>query len=93
MPSWFICEAYTNGGRIIRRGRFAITADDWKKRNEGDFQNINPTEGNCCIEIWQYPSIPINEHFVDMLSLAISLQDDHDPRVEKEVELMIEKLW
>lgn len=71
----------------------AVTADDWKKRNEGDFQNINTIEGDCCIEIWHYPPIPNNEHYVDVLSLALSLQDDHDPRVEKEVELMIEKLW
>lgn len=71
----------------------AMTADDWKKRNEGDFQNINTIEGDCGIEVWHYPPIPNNGHYVDVLSLALSLQDDHDPRVEKEVETIIEKLW
>lgn len=34
-------------GIFIRRGRFAITADDWGKRNEVDSQNINSIEENC----------------------------------------------
>ena len=71
----------------------ALTAEQWKHRNVDDFLNVNPIEGDCCIEIWQYPPIPTDKRYVDKLSLALSLQNDHDPRVEKEVELMIEKLW
>jgi hypothetical protein len=55
--------------------------------------NVNPIEGDFCVEIWQYPPIPTDKEYVDKLSLVLSLQDDHDPRVEKEVELIIEKLW
>ena len=71
----------------------ALTAEQWRNRNEVDFGNVNPVEGNYCIEIWNYPAIPTSDRYVDRLSLALSLQDDHDPRVEKEVELMIEKIW
>lgn len=71
----------------------ALTAEQWKIHNENEFLNVNPIEGDCCIEIWQYPPLPTDEQYVDKLSLALSLQDDHDPRVEKEVELMIEHLW
>ena len=71
----------------------ALTTEQWKNRNESDFLNVNSFEGDCCIEIWQYPPIPTNEQYVDKLSLALSLQDDLDPRVEKEVELVIEQLW
>lgn len=71
----------------------ALTAEQWKNRNVDDFLNVNPIEGDCCVEIWQYPPIPTDKQYVDKLSLALSLQNDHDPRVEKEVELMIEQLW
>ena len=71
----------------------ALTTEQWKNRNEDDFLNVNPIEGDCCVEIWQYPPIPTDKRYVDKLSLALSLQNDHDPRVEKEVELMIEQLW
>ena len=71
---------------------FALTAEQWRNRDVGDFVNVNPIEGDFCVEIWQYPPIPTDEEYVDKLSLALSLQDDHDPRVEKEVELIIEKM-
>jgi len=72
---------------------FALTAEQWRNRDVGDFVNVNPIDGDYCVEIWQYPPISTDEEYVDKLSLALSLQDDHDPRVEKEVELLIERLW
>ena len=75
----------------------ALTAEQWKNRDvEGfieGFINVNLIEGDYCVEVWQYPPIPADIRYVDKLSLALSLQDDHDPRVEKEIELMIEQLW
>lgn len=53
---------------------------------------MNPTEGSIRIEVWKYA--PISEDgYVDKLSLALSLRDDNDERVRKEVEQMIEKVW
>lgn len=41
------------------------------------------------IEIWKYPPIVKEEGYVDKLSLYRSLKDDKDPRIEKELEIMI----
>ena len=45
------------------------------------------------VEIWKYP--PLSDGgYVDRLSLYLSLRDDRDPRVEKELETMFnEILW
>jgi len=55
------------------------------------FVNQNDVEGNICIEIWNYP--PLHQYYADPLSLYLTLRDDRDPRTEKELELMINKLW
>ena len=44
------------------------------------------------IEIWKYPPIIKEEGYVDKLSLFLSLKDDKDPRVEKELEIMINQM-
>lgn len=58
----------------------------------GLFRNLNPIEGKTKIEVWKYPPIAVN-NVVDKLSLFLTLKDDKDPRVEKELEIMISKLW
>ena len=55
------------------------------------FVNRNDVEGNICIEIWNYP--PLHQDYADPLSLYLTLKDDRDPRTEKELEIMINKLW
>ena len=52
----------------------------------------NEYDGNVIIEAWKYPpvtSINKKAEWVDKLSLAISLSEDADPRVEGEVERLI----
>lgn len=44
------------------------------------------------IEIWSYPPLSVNG-VVDELSLYLTLKDDEDPRVEKELENMMNKIW
>lgn len=59
------------------------------------FVNPNDYDGNVIVEIWKYPAVePVNEKrpWVDRLSLALSLTEDNDPRVEKEVERMIRNM-
>lgn len=58
----------------------------------GCFVNLNPIEGETKIEVWKYPPVAEN-NVVDKLSLYLTLRDDKDPRVEKELEIMISKLW
>lgn len=55
------------------------------------FVNQNDVEGSIIIEIWSYP--PLHQDYADPLSLYLTLRDDRDPRTEKELELMINKLW
>lgn len=52
----------------------------------------NEFDGNIIIEAWKYPpvtAIGVKAEWVDKLSLAISLCEDEDPRVEGEVERLI----
>ena len=52
----------------------------------------NDYDGSIIIEAWKYPpvtSIGTEAEWVDKLSLAISLREDADPRVEGEVERLI----
>lgn len=61
-------------------------------RASGAFVRPNDFDGNIIIEAWKYPSVTSmgNEaKWVDRLSLAISLREDTDPRVENEVERLI----
>ena len=49
-------------------------------------------EGRFRIEVWKYPPIGSGP-CVDKLSLALSLQENKDERVQKEIELMINAIW
>ena len=71
----------------------AIPATQWRAQQKDGFIGANPYEGKYCVEIWKYEPIPTDSQYVDKLSLALSLQNDHDPRVEKEIKLMIEQTW
>ena len=54
----------------------------------------NATEGNRLIQLWKYdPGILTNSKYVDPLSLYLSLQDEKNERVEKELKTMVAELW
>jgi len=67
---------------------YALTADEMKHLQASDTESLNPIEGAYRLEEWVYPPIVING-YVDRLSLALTLKDDSDPRVNKEVEKII----
>ena len=55
----------------------------------------NGFDGNVVIEVWKYPPVAkMGEppQWVDKLSLAVSLRDDDDPRVEGEVERLLNEM-
>lgn len=61
-------------------------------RASGALVHLNEYDGNIIIEAWKYPpvtSMDAETEWVDKLSLAISLREDSDPRVEGEVERLI----
>lgn len=60
-------------------------------------EGANELDGSVIIEAWKYPVVaPLKmpQEYVDPLSMVLSLQDDDDPRVEGEVERVInEMIW
>jgi hypothetical protein len=56
---------------------------------------FNEVEGLCKIELWKYPTtMPYlsNHNVVDKLSLYLSMKDEPDARIEKELEIIIEEM-
>ena len=64
-------------------------------KSSGALACPNEFDGNIIIEAWKYPpvtAIGTKAEWVDRLSLAISLREDEDPRVEGEVERLINEI-
>ena len=66
-----------------------------RESEAGSKKTPNDYDGDIVIEVWKYPPITSHETkpmFVDRLSLALSLRDDTDARVEGEVEQLINEM-
>ena len=57
----------------------------------GQFENENNYDGPYNVEIWRYPII--GKKTVDKLYLFLSLENERDPRVEKELAIMLDAVW
>jgi len=66
----------------------------WEKSFSIIDGQYNEIEGLYKIEIWKYPtSMPSQDNrFADKLSLFLSMKNEADPRIEKELEIMIEEM-
>lgn len=67
----------------------------WDKFFNPSGAQFNEVEGLYKIEIWKYPTtMPflLNQNVVDKLSLYLSMKDEPDARIEKELEIMIEEM-
>lgn len=95
-------QPFTEGGITALAHYTSLNPDETKTfvmdekgyknlQDNGIFVNQNDIEGNICIEIWNYP--PLRQDYADPLSLFLTLREDRDPRTEKELEIMINKLW
>lgn len=63
-------------------------------KDSGAIIRPNEFDGDIIIETWKYPPVSkqgYNAEWVDRLSLAITLRDETDPRVESEVERLIKE--
>ena len=73
-----------------------VTANQYKALQRSDSMvHCNEFDGPIRIEVWKYPPVskaaePVS--WVDPLSVIVSLRDDHDPRVEGEVEYLIDRM-
>ena len=74
----------------------AMTQKEYNGLNsQGTFVRQNLYDGNYMIEVWKYqPMIQMEDGrtYVDKLSLVLSLKADEDPRVEGELEYIIERM-
>ncbi|MDR1879444.1 MAG: hypothetical protein LBQ78_00740 [Tannerellaceae bacterium] len=74
-----------------RYGSVAI----WDKFAQTIHIQHNELEGNYQIEVWRYPTtIPYQSErkLVDKLSLYLSMKNNPDPRIEKELEILIAEM-
>lgn len=74
---------------------FVLDKDEYKLlMSKKQIIKDNPYDGKYRIEIWKYnPKQILNGSYVDFLSLFLTLKDNADPRIQKELNKMIEKLW
>ncbi len=69
----------------------ANSISEWKKSAANTLQD---SKTQVAVELWRYdPKKLSDDKTVDMLSLALSLEDDPDERVEEAVEEMLGNLW
>lgn len=70
-----------------------VTAGEFRKmEKEGRLIRPNDYDGTTVVEVWKYGPVGKKDGmagYVDRLSLALTLKDDPDPRVEGEVERLI----
>ena len=67
------------------------TISEWKKSTTNTLQD---SKTQVAVELWRYdPRKLADGKTVDVLSLALSLKDDQDERVEDAVEDMLRNLW
>lgn len=64
-----------------------LTIDESKELKD----SISQIENIQRVEIWKYPPVA-EDGYVDRLSLYLTLKDDTDPRVQKELETMIHEM-
>ena len=78
-----------------REQMMMMTSKEYRAVKSADaMENPNIYDGNYIIEVWKYPvvsKIGEKNQWVDRLSLVLTLREDDDPRVEKEVERIISK--
>lgn len=99
------CDSFMDSGflssGITALSKYSMLAKDddetisvySKDFKEESFMGLNKFDGPVTVEIWRYPLLTGSVDTVDKLSLYLSLEDNNDPRVEKENELMLEGIW
>ena len=67
------------------------TISEWQKSAAN---TLKDSKTQVAVELWRYdPKKLADGKTVDVLSLALSLEDDQDERVEEAIEEMLKNLW
>ena len=108
LKKYFYCDHVTSEANYLHGGVDALSHYSMLVSNEAKtliavertdaakvehFDGINSWDGAYRVEIWKYPPIEIERGLADRLSLALTLMNNEDPRVHKEVERIIEETW
>ena len=67
---------------------------EFDKKKEVELEKNGP-DSSYRIEIWKYsPTMNVQRYeYVDQLSLYLSLRNDNDPRVKKELDIILSEVW
>lgn len=68
-----------------------VLSVEWMREHKSSMPVLHSFEDTQRIEIWKYPPLG-NSGYVDKLSLYLTLKNDNDPRVEKEIEIMMNEI-
>ena len=68
-----------------------VLTAEWVREHKYSIPELHSFEDTQRIEIWKYPPSGTSG-YVDKLSLFLTLKDDNDPRVEKEIAIMMNKI-
>lgn len=68
-----------------------VLTAEWMREHKSAIPDLYSFEDTQRIEIWKYQLLG-SSGYVDKLSLYLTLKDDHDPRVEKEIEIMMNEI-
>ena len=68
-----------------------VLTAEWVREHKASIPELHSFEDIQRIEIWKYPPLGTSG-YVDKLSLFLTLKDDKDPRVEKEIAIMMNKI-
>ncbi|MFA6677199.1 MAG: hypothetical protein WCS34_06380 [Bacteroidales bacterium] len=75
----------------------ALDNDTFKAlKSKNKLKGLNKQDGQMMLEVWKYRPLIFSKYagayYVDKLSLYLSLRNDKDPRIEKELENMLKKM-
>jgi hypothetical protein len=68
-----------------------VLTAEWVREHKSSIPELHSYEDTQRIETWKYPPLGTS-CYVDKLSLYLTLKDDKDPRVEKEIEIMMNEI-
>lgn len=68
-----------------------VLTAEWVREHKSSIPELHSFEDTQRIEIWKYPPLGTSG-YVDKLSLYLTLKNDNDPRVEKEIEIMMNEI-
>lgn len=68
-----------------------VLTAEWVREHRSSLPELHSFEDAQRIEIWKYPQLGTSG-YVDKLSLYLTLKNDNDPRVEKEIEIMMNEI-